>query len=121
VRSQVVDSFAPQSYEASFAAPGVVSIEIEDVALDGKNRLHGPFALGKSAGEKPTAEPFDWAAIRAELAPVAEQAARERTPWISDALSSGSSGSSTTVAILKVREEGIQRVTFEDLLAAGVD
>lgn len=121
VPSLVVDSFAPQSYEASFAAPGIVSIEIEDLALDGKNRLHGPFGLGKSAGERPTIAPFDWAAIRAELAPAAERAAQERTPWISDAQSSGSTGSSTTVAILKVREEGIQRVTFEELIAAGVD
>ncbi len=120
--SKVVDSFAPQSYEGSYRSQGIVAIEIEDLGFDGKNRLHGPFTVGSTAGERPVAAEYDWAAIRAELAPAVASVARERAQSVATRLESGDSGgSSSTAALLKVRAEGIQRVTYEDLLAAGVD
>ena len=120
--SKVVDSFAPQSYEGTYRAQGIVSIEIEDLGFDNRNRLHGPFAVGSSAGERPVASTIDWASIRAELAPAVAAVARERAEAVTARLEGGDSGgSSSAVALLKVREEGIQRVTYEDLLAAGVD
>ena len=121
VPSEVVDSFAPQSYAATFDAPGVVAVEIEDLALDGKNRLHGPFAVGKSSGERPSSARIEWAAIRSELEPAAESVALDRMVAASAQLARPVAERPLSMAILKIREEGIQRVTYEDLFARGID
>jgi len=132
VPSKGPDSFAPQRYEARFPeAAGVVEVEIEDVALTGANRLHGPFAIGRTAGSEPDeAARIDWRAIKAEwgiagpldsfrtagepgrTAPAFEAKGRKRPVG-----PSGGAG----LARLLVRETGIHRVTHEQLLAAGID
>jgi len=132
VPSKGPDSFAPQRYEARFAAAaGIAEIEIEDVALTGGNRLHGPFAIGRAAGSEPDeAARIDWRALKAEWgiagpldtlggagepgqsAPAFEAKRRKRP---------GGTPGGTGLARLLVRETGIHRVTYEQLLAAGVD
>lgn len=132
VPSKGPDSFAPQRYEARFPeAAGVVEVEIEDVALTGANRLHGPFAIGRAAGSEPDeAARIDWRAIKAEwgiagpldsfrtagepgrTAPAFEAKGRKRP---------GGPSGGAGLARLLVREAGIHRVTYEQLLAAGVD
>jgi len=107
VPSKVVDSFEPQEYAVSLDQHGVQRIGIEDVSIDGQGRLHGPFAVGSTVGRRPEVAAIDWPAIRQET-DAASLAARAAAGPASDAL-------------LLVREAGIHRVTYEDLLAAGVD
>lgn len=133
VPSKGADSFAPQRYEARFpaSAGSIVEIEIEDVALTGGNRLHGPFAIGQAAGSEPDeGARIDWRAIKAEwgiagpldsfrtvgepggIAPAFEAKGRKRP---------GGPSGGAGLARLLVRETGIHRVTYEQLLAAGID
>ena len=114
------DSFTPQRYEATVAAAGVTEITIEDVSLFGETRAHGPFAVGERAGEEPVGMSVDWAAIRKEidLAPARAQLSVGAAS-VSPNLRKGPTGARE--GLLLVREAGIQRVTYEELLAAGVD
>jgi len=106
VPSKVFDSFAPTDYEVVLAASDLTAVEIVDLAVDGRTRRHGPFAVGRAHGERGGEIPVDWTAIRAE--------ARLAADGFSDEL--GATG-----ARLLVERAGIQRVSYEDLAAAGVD
>jgi subtilisin-like proprotein convertase family protein len=106
VRSRRPDSFAPQSYEVDVAAgPEVVAVQLEDLSLFGLTRRHGPFPVGTAAGQEPTRAAIDWAAVRAETG-------------VGAAIANGAPGTS---GLLLVREKGIHRVTYEQLVAAGID
>jgi hypothetical protein len=135
VPSAGVNSSAPQTYAVEAIAPDAQAVAIEDVAIDGRNRLHGPFAVGHAYGERPEPRRLDWARITGEsgVAPAsalrvkpgagphaqasspASPTAQSRTPWrrVSQADAAG--------ALLFVGEEGIQRITHEQLLEAGID
>jgi hypothetical protein len=102
----------PQRYETVVPARGVAEFAIRDVSLFGETRDHGPFRVGVAAGEEPEGMRIDWPAVRAEVAAKAKSAGR---------LQAASLVSQAPEARLFVREEGIHRVTYEDLLAAGVD
>lgn len=124
VKSQVIDSFSPRSYEVAVNGAGVSAIQIEDVSIYGKNRLHGPFAVGTSAGELPQVERVDWAEIRQATGLVSDldrvraaegPGAAERVAELNSSLFAATS------ALVLVREAGIHRLTYEDLIAAGVD
>lgn len=106
VPSKVFDSFAPTDYEVVLAANDLTAVEIVDVSVDGRTRRHGPFAVGRAHGERGGEIPVDWTTIRAE----AELAAADRAGKLV-----------ATDARLLVEKPGIQRVTYEDLAAAGVD
>ena len=111
------------------AAPGIRAIEIEDVSVFGKNRLHGPFAVGATFGEEPEAARIDWAAIKAEAGLVsaldrvaaAEIGDPERLAQIAGREGLLRTGPVERSGLLLVRHEGIHRVTYEELLAAGID
>lgn len=125
VPSKVVDSFEPQEYGVEIAARGVGRIGIEDVAVDGRGRLHGPFAVGSTVGLRPEVAPIDWSAIRLEtgaVPPAGNGVAAGVAAGTAavDRLGAGSGGGARD-ALLLVREAGIHRVTYEDLLASGVD
>jgi len=123
--SETPDTFVPQIYEARVPAKGIVALEIEDLALAGRNRLHGPFEIGGEAGEEPVADEIDWRSIRAEsgIAGPLDAFAPVRRPLTEDAKNKrpGGFGGGAGQGLLLVREEGIHRVTHEELLAAGID
>jgi subtilisin-like proprotein convertase family protein len=115
VGAHTPDSMTPKRYEATVDGLGVGEILIEDVSLFGERRAHGPFRVGETVGEAPAAAAIDWAAVKAELAAApAVRAARS-------GLRVSAAAAGATEALLLVREEGIHRVTHEQLLAAGVD
>ncbi|HEX4955148.1 MAG TPA: C25 family cysteine peptidase [Thermoanaerobaculia bacterium] len=105
------DSTSPRRYSYSFPATGKGSLLIEDIATQGEHRLHGPFELGRRAGSAlagSTLATLDWPAIRAELA--------ERT------LATRGAGAGVSRAVdLRIDREGVYRIRYEDLLAAGFD
>jgi len=119
VPSAAGDSLEAQRYEVS--VPGAWrAFELEDLAIDGRNRLHGPFATGALLGAEPARRPVDWAAARAEtgVRSVAERAAAARAgepeDWVPEP-------GAVREGLLLVSAPGIQRVTYEELLAAGID
>ena len=133
VPSKVVDSFEPQDYEVRLSARGAGGIGafgIEDVAIDGRGRLHGPFTVGSTVGKRPKADVIDWSAIKRDTGVVslADRMAAAETSGGDGAPSGfatrtgfGVAADSTDGALLLVREAGIHRVSYEDLQAAGVD
>lgn len=76
-----------------------------DVDVHGGERLAGPFVAGQRYGAQPLDDRVDWRSIRAALAAGAPKAAV----------------AASAEARVRVVERGFQRVTFEALLAAGVD
>jgi subtilisin-like proprotein convertase family protein len=116
VAAHAPDSMTPQRYEAVVDALGIDEIVIEDLSLFGERRSHGPFKVGETAGEEPEGLTIDWAAVKAELA-AAPAASAARTGM----MVSAAAAASATEGLLLVREEGVHRVTHEQLLAAGID
>ncbi len=143
----VVDSLDEVEYSFDGAGVKGDSFYIEDVSLRGVTRLHGPFAAGEAHGQRVNKEAIDWAAIqlenetlaaerasvaRAALAPVnnATQSAnlvQRVVTWtgnlINVALGRPVASVQTAAAAypavdLRVNQDGIYRVTYEQLLAA---
>ncbi len=104
VGSAVVNSLTPADYALTLPA-GTTEFTITDVATDGSEREHGPFAVGARYGGKPEVERIDWNSIAAEAARPSGRTAK----------------ASAREAVLTVARDGIYRVTHADLLAAGVD
>ena len=147
ILSSVVDSLDSQEYSFEASALQGDAFYIEDVSILGQSRLHGPFAVGKAHGQKVNREAIDWAAVQLENETLAaERAAIARaalTPvdnavqpanlvqrvvtWtgnlINVALGRSVAGAQSAAAAyaavdLRVNEDGIYRVTYEELLAA---
>ncbi len=126
LKSQGTDSFAPQHYETTVQNRGAsTAIEIEDVAIAGDNRVHGPFAIGSTFGEEPVADAIDWAGIRSEsgvVSPLDRMRAAEAGDSDGAVVSElASRAAASAEGVLLVREVGIHRVTYEQLAAAGID
>ena len=124
IPAQGVDSFSPRSYAATLVDRGFAAIEIEDVPVHGDGRRYGPFALDRAHGVEPVAAAIDWRGAREELAArgFAPSGAAARSAASKPAAAALSTlPSAPASARLLVRTEGVQRVTHEELLAAGVD
>lgn len=108
IASAAVDSLEPQPY--TFTANGLSGdvFYIEDVDVFGRRLLHGPFGLGNSYGEWVTVADIDWPAIQAEQ----EALAAARLP--------AGQPPANQVDLL-VSQDGIYRLTYEQLLAFGLD
>lgn len=107
IASHAVNTTEPQSYD--FTAPGVTAtrFQIADLDIHGKETRHGPYALNESFGRASERHAIDWRAIRAE---------HENKRL-------GARADKATLGALKllVRDEGIYRVGYEALKAAGLD
>lgn len=110
VPARSLDRLAPQRYRIVLPDDGWSELLLEDADLGGKRTRHGPFLPDRLYGRESSAEPIDWSEVRAEIAASAEE---ERRGQIR--------GASSPAAELRVDADGIYRVTYEDLLAAGVD
>jgi uncharacterized repeat protein (TIGR01451 family) len=114
VRSTAKDPVSPQDYvfDTTADAPSGV-FYLEDLDVYGKGRMHGPFTLGRPYGRKPKPVKTDWAAIHRE---------RDKHQKDQDAAAlaaMAARGSNATRANLLVSADGVYRVTYETLLAAG--
>lgn len=78
---------------------------LADVDVAGQERLSGPFVVGTRYGAEPADARIDWRAVRTQLAAPRAKAL----------------GGASTTARVRVADAGFQRVSFEALLAAGVD
>ncbi|MCH8476707.1 MAG: C25 family cysteine peptidase [Wenzhouxiangella sp.] len=94
-------------YSIELALPSsAIELRLVDVDQFGQRRLHAPVAIGSEQGARSQIELTDWAAINARNA---------QFPITARQASGG------TMAVARVFEAGIQRLTHSELLAAGVD
>jgi len=124
--SPAIDSTAPEQYSFDLSGVDARQYMLEDVALDGTKQLHGPYIAGKRYGHRPVTEKVDWQAART-AAQAAPGPAGTRTSRLASAKggngngpTTGGNGAAPAVRLL-VDTDGVQRVTYEDLLAAGFD
>jgi hypothetical protein len=118
IPSRVLDSIDPQlyNYEAS-GVEGDVFL-IEDIDAQAISRFHGPFAVNKPYGSKDFAfDAIDWRAIRSEHE---ARKLEHRGRRIAKQALTTTPNDFGTVHLL-VEEDGVYRVTYEQLIAAGLD
>ncbi len=147
ILSAVVDSLDQQEYSFEAPELQGEIFYIEDVSIQGEARMHGPYAAGEEHGQRLDKEAIDWTAIqlesetlaaerasvaRAALTPVESEAQPENlvqqiVTWAGDliniAVGSPEARTEAAAAVyaavdLRVKEDGIYRVTYEQLLAA---
>lgn len=110
--SRQTDSLAPQSYSVQLESFRGSSLFLLDYDTRGRRTVHGPFEVGRIYGAEPTPTEIDWRAI-AESADGALQ--------LRNSDKGGATSNGFPVVNLAVSKEGIHRVRFEELLAAGFD
>jgi hypothetical protein len=129
-----LDSLEPQSYSAELdVPPGADGFLIEDLDLRGRGRFHGPFAEGEKYGSKVETEPLAWGDVRrthglnrSENGRAIGRAKSLRSGPTAAAFKGGGGdkggGSTPSVPIeIQVDQDGIHRVSYEQLAAAGFD
>ncbi len=115
IPSKTVDSLEPQTYMVTLSnVAWVQEVALEDVSIRGKKTLHGPFVIGTVVGVPPTVERIKWPAIR-QAKDLELKRSKRRV------LRGKPATGLMRAARISVRTPGIQRVTHEQLLAAGID
>jgi len=109
IASHVVDSSEPQDYSLTVNRTDLQRIFLEDIALDGVRTVHGPFDIGQAHGRKPNVQAIDWNAV-----------AREHLGFEQQRVSGWQRRSFDPVRLL-VDQDGVYRVTYEQLLNQGLD
>jgi hypothetical protein len=66
IPSQSTDSISPLTYQYAVRSVLGSVFYIEDVSLTAETRMHGPFEIARTYGERPNESPIDWNAISAE-------------------------------------------------------
>lgn len=124
ILSQGGDSFFPTDYRFALPRTEATQFLIEDVDASGGTRRHGPYEIGTHSGHRPELERIDWQAVRIEqqASPRGRSASR-----VTAAAKGGSKGADpgkgkqSFGVDLRVDENGLVRVGYDDLVAAGFD
>jgi len=108
VPSQVIDSLEPQFYSASVPRNDLQIVWIIDVDIYGNETKHGPYNINEQYGKKQlTFERVNWERIRS-------QSNQNRVSRIATA-------ENVRAIDLRISKNGVYRVTYEELFAAGFD
>ena len=111
IPSQVVDSVEPQFYSAFVARNDFRNVWIADIDIYGNEVKHGPYKVNKQYGRQNVAfERVNWNAIRL-------QNDQRRQVRIANTVNTVN----VTAIDIRVEKDGVYRVTFEELLMAGLD
>ena len=128
IPSQSVDSLEPRDYIYEATGVGGDRFFVEDVDIRGRTRKHGPFALGQEYGVRAEVEPIDWATIGAEHEAKTAERTGEAKALINKGLAEqvqragvAAGGNGWPDLNLLVDRDGLYRVGYEHLLAAGCD
>jgi len=98
-------------------AQGVQSLVVSAVDLRGKEEMYGLFSVDRVYGREAASSPIDWAGIDSSIANRLSSRgfSREGSTWRSPATGS------VVAADFSVSSAGMQRITYQDLLDAGLD
>ena len=105
IASREVDSPMPQDYLLSINDAGYERLYLTDISITGKEVTRGPFEIGQSVGKRPVVDAYDWSTARTDLA----------------AFRLSRSAANNSTAYVRVATRGMQRVSYEAMLAAGVN
>jgi len=108
IPSHVVNSLEPQIYNTSISKMDIDNVWISDIDIYGNETKHGPFIMNKLYGKvaNPVSK-INWSEIRSQH--------RERKE-IRDARAEN-----VSAVDLRVSKDGIYRLSYEDILSAGLD
>ncbi len=119
------DSLTPQHYSFTGSVPSdATSFFISDVDVRARDRVHGPFQLGEVHGKRGQIELINWEAIRSEHIDLENKRGEKiRLTGVEAAAPGGGGGGGTQYppTELRVSSEGIYRVTYGQLKAAGIE
>lgn len=123
IPSEASGAVQPQSY--SVVIPGIGRGQVRDLIISavdylGHEEMYGYFHVGKAFGETNPPALIDWAQVRGQAQARIDQAGMTVRGDLVQPLHQGRS-SVVTAADFLVEEEGMYRVTYEDLLKAGLD
>jgi len=119
VASEHPDSLLPRQYERRVPGASWRSIEIEEVSLFNERRLHGPFTVGASVGAPPRVADISYPGLD-NLAGTASSLERALA-WSWSGERSGEMVAQGGEGLLLLDRPGIYRLTYEQLLADGID
>ncbi len=127
------DSFVPLEYHQSVSGKHT-TLWLADVDLVGVETLQGPYQVGKEVGTVPAPVALDWKPAQSQIVASNQTAEAERVTAQNQATADAAArvGGPRRVkvsrvvgignsAALSVETDGIHRVSFDDLMAAGMD
>ena len=118
IRSRALDAISPTFYRFRAAGFAGDTFFLEDVDITGRSRFHGPFRRGNDDGKGPSVPALtDWRRIERQRLARAHLQGVGRSRGMSLA---GPRRSFPAVNI-GVDRDGIHRLRYEDLMAAGLD
>jgi uncharacterized repeat protein (TIGR01451 family) len=105
-------SLAPQHYASLSPYNGESAVWVEEIVSDGSSTIYGPYAIGQSVGERVAGDLIDWPQIQSQLDSFnAAQLTAIR----------GRGTGASLEAEIALSTSGLARVSFENLLAQGID
>ena len=118
------DRVEPQRY--SFEAYDLEGKDffLEDISIQGVATMHGPFSIdGRPKQARPALglEKIDWSSIRAASAAARAPSVRSVSRAARGGNGNGGGKAASTSIEMLVEEAGLYRVTYEELLTAGMD
>jgi uncharacterized repeat protein (TIGR01451 family) len=112
VLSSMGSSLEPQQYASQSPHAGESAIWIEEITSDGTSMVYGPYAVGSATGEQIAGDLIDWTSIQTQLDSFrSDQQAALRSRGTGAALE----------AEIALSASGLARVSYENLLAQGID
>jgi len=115
------DLMTSRDYSVTLSSKAVQNVQdlvITAVDQNGKEEMYGMFSIGGAYGRDALAAPIDWTGIRAE----AEQnLARLGLTIDGQTVQRNSFVAQPSAVDFQVQAEGMQRVSYQDLVAAGLD
>ncbi len=121
IGSKGFDSRSTKHYKYRFFdRDGINNVVISSVDLNGDNEFYGPFDIGETYGGDLESQPTDWAQVHAKFkaSMLAKGYKRTHKRWRKKR--SNNIGKSERVQ-LAVEQDGVNRVSYEDLLSAGLN
>jgi subtilisin-like proprotein convertase family protein len=108
ITAKGVNSIVPHDYQLSVSDSNISQYKIEEITTKGKSIIYGPYASNIEHGKYPQVSRINWASIAQESRVQAD------LRFNSNKLNFG-------FVKVAVNKTGIQRITYEQLVAAGVD
>ena len=127
LRSRSFDSMAPQAYRKSTRVrrnwSAIKKVAISSVDINGKEDFFGPFDLNHEYGDEPQPIPINWGAVYAEYQ--SKMQSRGYTwnghRWVKQRRPSSGGLDSKPAIMVGVDKTAVYKVSYQDLLAQGVD
>jgi hypothetical protein len=114
IPSPRIDSLVPARYSQYLAGVKATQFVLAEVDIRGTEQFHGPYQLAQAYGRPIAVEPIDWQGARLEQLAAALRSVQDKPVQAIQT-------TAPAVYELGVAVTGLYRVTYEDLVRAGLD